>query len=230
MSLSDPELDQLISLVRDSFRVRENHDPTYVDIGGHLSRALAAQQQVIFGRRGSGKSSLLVTCHRRARRENLLSVYVSADEVKKLTYPDVLIRLLLTLFERIKPRAYPWWRLRAGMKPFRHTITGLRAQLDQAERAASVHETRSGGEDGFQARVGNDRAGLVTGTSRSHSELTRSAFSTEKIDYLERHLQDFKMALDGAITASKVKHVVFIVDDFYLIKQPIQPDVIDYLH
>lgn len=55
MELSDPRIDKLVGLIRDSFRVRPNQDPIYVDIGGNLERVRSKQHQLIFGRRGSGK-------------------------------------------------------------------------------------------------------------------------------------------------------------------------------
>jgi hypothetical protein len=33
MPLEDPRLDKLVESMRDSFHVRENHDPIYVEIG-----------------------------------------------------------------------------------------------------------------------------------------------------------------------------------------------------
>lgn len=101
MPLADLRLKKLVSLVQDSFRVRENHDPEYIDIAGHLNRVWSRQHQIIFGRRGSGKSCLLVHAHRNARIIPVLSVYLSVDVIKKLTFPDILIRLLLTLFRRL---------------------------------------------------------------------------------------------------------------------------------
>ena len=85
MPLDDPRIDKLTSLIKDSFRVRPNQDPIYVDIGNHLGRLEAKQHQVIFGRRGSGKSCLFVHYHRtRSKDEGVLTVYIEADEVKML--------------------------------------------------------------------------------------------------------------------------------------------------
>ena len=36
MNLNDPRIDDLMALIKDSFRVRPNQDPVYVDIGGNL--------------------------------------------------------------------------------------------------------------------------------------------------------------------------------------------------
>jgi hypothetical protein len=80
MSLDDQRIDKLIALIKNSFRVRPNQDPIYVDIGGHLSRVGSPQIQVIFGRRGSGKSCLLVHFHNKAASHDAYSAYIDADE------------------------------------------------------------------------------------------------------------------------------------------------------
>ena len=104
MLLSDPSIRKLTNLIKDSFRVRRNQSPLYVDLGGSLERIAAAQHQVIFGRRGSGKSCLLVHYLNSTRNSHILPSYVLADEFKKLTHPDILIRLLVEIFESITMR------------------------------------------------------------------------------------------------------------------------------
>ena len=58
MSLDEPGIQKLQTLIQNSFRIRANQSPIYVDTAGHLSRVGAPQHQIIFGRRGSGKSCL----------------------------------------------------------------------------------------------------------------------------------------------------------------------------
>lgn len=109
MPIDDEGLTAVTSLVRDSFRVHEDDDIVYVDIQGRLNRVASAQHQVIFGRRGSGKSSLLVSLHQQAPELGLLSIYLNADRYKKLSYPDMLIRLLLSLLSRYPVRNQGSW-------------------------------------------------------------------------------------------------------------------------
>ena len=100
--LESNEVVLLKHLIRDSFRIRENQNPIYVDLGGNLQRFSSAQHQVVFGRRGSGKSCLQVhfLCKAKAEKTSL-AIYIGADEIKTLGFPDVLIRLLLSLFESV---------------------------------------------------------------------------------------------------------------------------------
>ena len=92
MSLKNEDLQVPIEVIRDSFRVRSNQDPVYVEVGDNLRRVSAPQHQVVYGRRGSGKSCLLVHVHRTVAPDVcIMSVYVDTDAIKVLSYPDLLI-------------------------------------------------------------------------------------------------------------------------------------------
>jgi hypothetical protein len=232
MALQDPKLDKLLSLIKDSFRVREDHDPIYVDLGGHLERIASDQHQVIFGRRGSGKSCLLVHYHRRARPGTTLSIYVSADEVKRLGYPDLLIRLLMMLLSGFGGSRIGRMR---GIVPFLRTqaqrrVAELSALLDRAERADVTEQQERARETTMGGSAGGGGGSLTGGYRRGTTEQRTSAFVEEKLDALERHLQDYKETLRDAVERSTYDRATFFLDDFYLVHPDVQPDVIDYLH
>jgi hypothetical protein len=158
--LDDHRLDKLVSLIKDSFRVRPNQDPVYVDMGGNLDRVASAQHQVIFGRRGSGKSCLLVHFHRQvAEARGVFSIYLDADEIKRLGYPDVLIRLLLTLTEKL-----PGKRRRGPFKRFRKP-TALEAQAAELRRLLDLAD-ESDVTEGAEAPEGREGRGKDKPRSR----------------------------------------------------------------
>jgi hypothetical protein len=190
-TLEDRRVDRLIALIEDSFRVREDHDPLYVDVGDHLARIRARQHQVIFGRRGSGKSCLMIHFHRHARDARTLSLYVSADEVKRLSYPDLLIRLLLGVFEGIpgKRRSLIDRILRRPPTPLEARIIELRDLLDQAEAADVQQQTGMRRSRSARASAGASGASASGELSREATEQRTEAFRERKLDVLERHLQ-----------------------------------------
>ena len=106
MGLNDPNAQKLVELILNSFRVHPNQDPVYEDLGGHFDRVSSPQHQVIFGRRGSGKSCLVVHFHRHhiGPTKSLRSINVNADEVKRLRFPDVLVRLILAILQELPAR------------------------------------------------------------------------------------------------------------------------------
>ncbi len=231
-ALEDPHLDGLVNLIRDSFRVRPNHDPVYVDVGGNLNRIAAPQHQVIYGRRGSGKSCLLVHFHRRAARDaGIFSIYIDCDEIKRLSYPDLLIRLLLSVLEKLPNARPPVWKFWAKASPAELAIVELRTLLDLAEDADVTEQTSASEAAKIEAGLSAPRLTAVGSTVTSEASTGRtSAFHERKLDTLERHFQDYKEALVEALRATGSRHGVLILDDFYLIHSRVQPDVVDYVH
>jgi hypothetical protein len=225
--LNDNKVKDLKNLIRDSFRVRPNHDPIYIDVADHLDRLKAKQHQIIFGRRGSGKSCLLVHFKNiENKNKKSLNIYIETDEIKRLGYPDVLIKLLLEIMENT-PSAKQWWRnLFFKKTTIKKNVELLRILLDQAEqRKVKQEETQStiyGGKGNVKGVGGN--------FGKTSSKGILSEYEENKLDILERHLSDFKKSLKEELTRIKLDSAYILLDDFYLILKERQPDVLDYLH
>ena len=233
MALDDSRINKLTSLIKDSFRVRPNHDPIYVDTGNHIGRLASGQHQVVFGRRGSGKSCLLVHYHRaRAKSDNVLSIYIDADEVKTLPYPDLLIRLLLSIGEGLRKSTSSRLDrlLRRGSSKVGGELMVLRALLDQADSAQVSDEIEARSSISAKVNLGGGGSKVGGGVSEEERARRTTQYTASKVDTLERHLQDYKAVLADAIASSEFHHAAIIVDDFYLIDQKWQPNVIDYIH
>jgi hypothetical protein len=231
MDLNSTEVKALISLIKDSFRVRKNVRPVYVDVGQNLARLGAPQHQIIFGRRGSGKSCLLVEYLRTAPKGKITPIYILADEFKKLAYPDILIRLLVEVLESLS-RCRPWYRrLFSRRHSSRSAAKELRTLLDVAVESdvSEGREQRSSEEMSATVNapaLGAARLGATTGDA--HSKTAR--FRERKIDTLERHLRDYKDGIVQVTNEWRSSRGCVLVDDFYLIPREWQADVIDYLH
>ncbi|WP_202842427.1 hypothetical protein [Luteimonas saliphila] len=224
--LDSQEVQTLKNLIRDSFRIRENQDPVYVDLGGNLQRFSSAQHQVLFGRRGSGKSCLQVHFLRQAaNNRDPLAIYIGVDEIKRLGFPDVLIRILLEVFQRLPGAKGKFFGLLKT--PQSKIIKDLSVLLDNPEDADVSQKDSRGSEGGLDLApaVGAPRIGLKASRGRE----TTTTFKSKKLDHLERHLQNYKSAIRTSIKGTWPT-VFILLDDFYLIKKDLQPHVIDYLH
>lgn len=229
MDLNSSNVKELVHLIRDSFRVRENHDPIYVEIGDNLRRLSSYQHQIIFGRRGSGKSCLFVHFLRQCKNGGTHSaVYVGIDALKRLPFPDILTRILISIFEQLPRARRPWWFFFRRPSEVEKTLKELRDLLDSALSSEVEHTTRKGSvkKVGFAAKSGVD---INLGGEASSGTDTKEQFRREKLEQLERHLEDYKGAIKNALPKRKSALYV-LVDDFYLVKRDVQPDVLDYLH
>jgi hypothetical protein len=227
VALDDTRLDPLLALIQDSFRVHPNKQPVYEETANNLSRISAQQHQVVFGRRGSGKSCLLVTHLFEPSVAGSISIYANADDFKKLSYPDMLVRILIRILAALPQRQGFLW-LQQSLAAQR--LVELRATLDEAEQR-DVDRQRSAAsstEVGVSAFEGGAEGSVRRRSAREQIE--RSSFVANKVDYLERHKVDFRKAIVLGIKGARATHCALIVDDFYLVPLSLQPDVVDYLH
>lgn len=225
--LETEKVQKLKNHIKNSFRVRPNHNPKYIDVEGHLDRLGSKQHQIIYGRRGSGKSCLLVHYKNEiSKNNNVLSIYIETDEIKRLGYPDVLIRLLLKIMESMPRSKQKWRKFLLCQTQVQKHIKDLRKLLNQAEvRQVKQEEKR---QSTYGAK--GEYSGVGANAGRSNSFGTLSEFEEKKLDTLERYLSDYKTALEEEIKRSKCNACFILLDDFYLIKRDRQPDVLDYLH
>jgi hypothetical protein len=236
--LDDPKLQQLETLIRRSFRVRDNRTPIYVDVAQNLERIALDQHQIVFGRRGSGKSCLLIFFRRQVAPErNVHTAYILGDTIKTLDYPDVLIRLLLAIFEGL-PSQSRWARLRRWVRRDRSPTDAIITELRQLLALPATSKVKvttaqtSSAKTGARAGIkrGPVEAGIksesVSGASRE--EVRES--DEEKIRVVDTRLADYKRAIQDELSGGHYAYGVFIIDDFYLINPTYQPEVIDYLH
>lgn len=229
MALDSSNAKELVHLIRDSFRVRANHDPLYVEIGDSLKRLSSNQHQIVFGRRGSGKSCLFVHVLRQSGNGGSHgALYVGIDALKRLPFPDILTRILISIFEQLPGVRRPWWLFFKRPSKVECTLRDLRLLLDSA-LTSDVERTI---KNGSKKQVGIGSKGnvdITLGGEATNSTDTKEQFRRDKLEYLERHLEDYKLAIIDALPEQETALYV-LVDDFYLVKRDVQPDVVDYLH
>lgn len=230
MALDDHNIKRLISIIRNSFRVRRNHRPIYVEIGDHLSRIASPQHQVIFGRRGSGKSCLMVHYLNLAANTNHIALYIQADELKKLSYPDVLIRLLLRIEEDLYAKRPFLLRIFHPGSPLKHTIKELRKLLYAPSSAKITEDHHACTNEGSSASIAAENIKARVCRSQEISQGRTSTFKEEKLEALERQLADHKEAIIRQLEELHCHHASLLLDDFYLLPRNWQADIIDYIH
>lgn len=237
-AFDDPKVRELEALIQRSFRVHENRTPVYVDVSGNLARVGLDQHQILFGRRGSGKSCLLVYFRRVvAPEKRVCTIYMNGDTIKTLDYPDVLIRLLLAVFAGLPSHR---WLRRTVRRVFRRStqvdlmIEELRALLAlpstsklkvTKERSQSTKKNKTAALQKGPAQAG---FGKEDGDSASSQEVRES--EDEKIRVVDGRLLDYKEVIQHEIENSTYSYAVFIIDDLYLINPEHQAEVVDYLH
>ena len=101
--LDTPEMGQLLTLVEEAARSTEEGVKHFVEPApGTLQRATNKRHHIIFGRRGSGKSSLLRKAGADLTIDRRPIASVNLEAFKGHSYPDVLISVLISTFSEFR--------------------------------------------------------------------------------------------------------------------------------
>lgn len=103
----------MITLIEESTRATEIGVARFVEPAqGTLARATAKRHHIVFGRRGSGKTSLLRKAAAELTIDRRPIAFIDLEPFKGHTYPDVLLSVLIKTFS-----AFSDWLLKAGRNP-----------------------------------------------------------------------------------------------------------------
>lgn len=105
MGIFNESIDKLITALEEGARASKDIVDVFVEPAeGTLSRAKNKRNHLIFGRRGSGKSSLLIKSAEDLAKEGVPVVYIDLEPFKGHKYPDIIISVLISII--IKLRIY----------------------------------------------------------------------------------------------------------------------------
>lgn len=182
---------------------------------GTLLRAQSNRHHLIFGRRGSGKTSLLQKARAELIAERRPNAFIDMEKFKKHTYPDVLISVLIEAFGSMSEwldlgavapanKKSFWHRIRPRRKPLKRSEASLlRQQLDEhiaelrallfAQDGASIESLRRGEMQTSESAQGEAGAEIPQVVSaKVASALTTTETTGEEVkESIKRSKTDF---------------------------------------
>jgi hypothetical protein len=226
---------------------------------GTLRMALSRRPHLIFGRRGSGKTSLLRKAIAEHNLDRRPSAFVDLEPFKGNTYPDVLISVLIEFFRSLKlwldeaavapaNKAGVWkrWFSKPRKKPLvRVTAEGISADVERVlvdlevvlyaqddaeiELRSEVSEKESAE---MKASITAPQVGSLTAgmsTEQGRTEQMLERLRRSKANYLHRKILEYQRLLKRVVELADSDGVL-ILDDLYYIRRSDQPLVVDYFH
>lgn len=180
------EVDVLLTRIEESTRSNQEAVRYFVEPAqGVLQRALSKRHHIMFGRRGSGKSSLLGKTYAEQLVQRRPCAMVDLEEFKGHSYPDVLVSVLIKSFYEFKrwvdaaatapTNKRSFWNIFTANKPASPKLTKEQAQLLSARLQkeiagleavlhgpdeANIEETRNATRSGSAKLAGSTEVGL----------------------------------------------------------------------
>lgn len=214
----DTTVNQLATIVEEGARANARNTKRFIEPAeGTLRRATTKRHHIIFGRRGSGKSSLLFKSADTLSAEGRPIAYVDLEPYKGHHYPDLLISVLLVTFkifrEWLESAKLPsefgrtwrtvWLRKSRTAKGRRKerllaaldkVIRDLKDQLQFVDGAAMVSKASRGDKEAQSAMVkANVKAGMpAAGAAEVETNFNAASESTEAKEEEEKYTRSKK--------------------------------------
>lgn len=254
-------VDALATLIEEVTRANTDSARRFIEPArGTLERAKSKRHHLIFGRRGSGKTSLLRKALADLALNRCPAAFVDLEAFKTHSYPDVLLSVLIETF-----RTFDNWLSTAGSAPSTKTsfwkelfgskpkvpplskqgVLALRAKLSahvqsleeilHASDGAVIQKIETLGSENATTVDGKASLGFGVEIAGKHAEKANT--STELKEEGRRSKIDYLLRhiLDFQQTFQKMSEVsngpaYVFLDDLYFIKKKDQADVLDYFH
>lgn len=254
------EVDGLLILCDEAMRATPENVKRFIEPApGVLAQSKAKQHSLIFGRRGSGKSSLLRKVVADLTLDRRPISFVDMETFKGHSYPDVLISVLIKSLQEFKiwletaattpANKKSFWKKIFGKAPergpFKKTetnvlieelktiICNLEEKLRQPENV-DIHIKKTSSESHeLSATVGAKSIPIELAGTANLSDISAKevseGYTSIKTEYLHQNILNFQNFFNK-LSALSGGPAYLILDDLYHIRRSDQAKVIDYFH
>jgi hypothetical protein len=244
IAISDEQLVDLLPEIAEAARASQRTVDRFVPPRlGIVEETASRRHQLIFGRRGVGKSTLLRTLERRAKANGDPVVYLDLETLRGIPYPDVLIQLLVRLCTQLGDtlstlaKSEPWhrrrsyYRLRWRLRGLRKSLSALLGEPQEAEHEVNKlrkRAARAGGSATIPVNVLDVDVGAEA--SQSTEERSTARFRRTKMEGLYASSSGIRDVLESVMGLMPDRVGFILLDDFYHVPTADQPFVLSYLH
>lgn len=234
--MKNQDLIKVLKYIEENIRITDQTTIEYLDPKGHIERLDSKQNQVIFGRRGSGKSLLLKSL--KLTKENVVCLTINLEDFKDISFPNSIIHVLLTILKQIKgelEKKYSIWEFkkwkqkRKLIKEFKQLIIDLGERLQLPDNYnETIKEKKSNSQSGG---IKASEAGVQANVASTSSEELESSkdLVINKLNILRNELPQLKFLINETCKVLG-EDIFLILDDFYFIRKKDQPYFIDFFH
>ncbi|NUY82730.1 AAA family ATPase [Flavobacterium sp. MAH-1] len=231
------KINTLARYIEENLRVSDQTSLNYIDPRGHVSRLNSKQNQIIFGRRGSGKSLLVRTLKRDT--SNSVFIKVNIEDYKDISFPDSIIQVYRSFFRQLQkeinenPEWFQFLKKYNGKKlssEIQKILNEMQAQLTTPdiydENVKKTNSEKAGGNFKTNA-LGSEFGGNA---EASQSTEIQKSVRIEKLNRLKIQLSEMKELVNKVSKFLNSKHIFLVLDDFYFIRKNDQANFIDLFH
>lgn len=231
------DIKELRNYIEENIRASSNSGINFIDPRGFQSQINNKQNHVIFGRRGSGKTSLL----KQLQTKSSNTIYLNLESYKDISFPNIIVHILIKFFKELllinKKNTIFYTKIfkkyRTTQKIINDEINSLNILISEQDIYSEEINKKNikGIEKNKRVNVKKNESGLnYDKKDIEHQEIDIKRTNLNiKLDNLKNKIEDFKSILKN-VAINKENPLYLIFDDYYFIKINDQPALIDYFH
>ncbi len=237
--IDQSELQTLRGYIEENLRATEKAGFEFIDARHLKDRIQSKQNNIIFGRRGSGKSALL----QELQKQHKATAFVDMEDYKDITFPNIVLFVLIDLLkqlDKVIAESIPFYKRFGKFRKYRKLFHPLYEELlylkDQPDLLSEkiTHKQGKSSQNGAKAKIqAAPLSASLDSRETSIEELeTSKEVEKSKIEFLRKRITDIKglLGIGIPLIAGAKKVFYLVLDDFYFIPIDDQPLLIDYIH
>lgn len=233
----DENLRKVLTYIEENIRISEQTTIEYLDPKNHINRLNSKQNQVVFGRRGSGKSLLLKSL-RKNDLDNKLYITINIEDFKDISFPNSISQVLISVIKKIHSEVkgkhnifqYSKWKIQNKLlKQYDKYIVELNKKISEPDTYNESIKKRQASKISGEASSGIHTTSAKVASEIADEQETSREVLRDKLNELKNEITNFKELIEKT-TAFLNKDIYLIFDDFYFIRKHEQPFFIDFFH
>lgn len=226
-------IQKLVNYIEANLRSSTTAGLKFVDSRNFSSRLANTQNHVIFGRRGSGKTSLLNSI---IENKSIINIFINLEDFKDITFPNILLYILMTTFNKLRKEidnTFPWYKFSKKANKVKKEIKSIckefKNYLEEPDEEIQDINTLEFDRLSYYAGLKIKEANVGTKGSKDFSQEIKRKILKKKIDFIRIQLTNYKNLIIK-ISDLFALPIFLILDDFYFVDKSIQPELVDYFH
>lgn len=214
-------IDKLTTYIEENLRATVNSGMSFIDPNNFKRKLASKQNHVVFGRRGSGKSSLSSSLR---KSDNHIFIYINLENFKDISFPNIILHVLKSGFSQIRkelkrPFYKPSWSAYSSRKQLLKAINSLKEELAKPDN--QTFEKRN--KEAEAIEVGAESKGAsssVSGVAKSaREEELATSFEKDKLEILKLSIDEYQEFFNELSQSFNNKPIYFVLDDMYFLKK-----------
>ena len=217
--MNNNDLSKVLRFIEENIRISEQTTIEYLDPKGHIERLNSKQNQVVFGRRGSGKSLLLKSL-KSTDLEKKLYITINIEDFKDISFPNSISQVLISVIKKFKKEidgkynifSYSKWKKQKELiKKIDNYISDLNTKISEPDTYNQNIKEKQASKLSGEASSGFHKSSAKISSELADEYENSREILKDKLNELKNEISNFKELIEE--TTSFLNKDIFLIFD-----------------